>query len=98
SVEKIALYFDGVTGLELKDERLVIKTSVDNVQELKPYSYQPMSAGRREISNRYEINGNMVKFKVGAYDRTKVLVIDPTLIFSTFSGSTRDNWGFTATY
>jgi gliding motility-associated-like protein len=98
SVEKIALYFDGVTGLEVRNDRLIIKTSVDEVQELKPYTYQPMSAGRREISNLYEVNGNVVKFKIGAYDRTKTLVIDPTLIFSTFSGSTKDNWGFTATY
>jgi gliding motility-associated-like protein len=98
SVEKIALRFDGVNGLEVRNDRLIIKTSVDEVQELKPYTYQPMSAGRKEITNRYEIDGNIVRFKLGAYDKTKTLIIDPTLIFSSFSGSTVDNWGFTATY
>ena len=32
------------------------------------------------------------------YDRRKKLVIDPTLIFSTYSGSTDDNFGFSATF
>jgi gliding motility-associated-like protein len=98
SVEKIAMHFNGVNGLEIKDEKLVIKTSVDDVQELKPYTYQPLSAGKKEISNRYEVEGNIVRFKPGAYDKSKVLVIDPTLVFATFSGSTADNWGYTATY
>lgn len=98
AVDKIAMYFDGVEGLELRNERLVVKTSVDEVQELKPFSYQPLSSGRREVFNRYKLNGNIVKFDLGNYDRTKTLVIDPTLIFSTFSGSTADNWGYTATY
>ena len=26
------------------------------------------------------------------------MVIDPTVVFSTYSGSTADNWGYTATY
>ena len=32
------------------------------------------------------------------YDKSSRLIIDPELIFSTYSGSTADNWGFTATY
>lgn len=98
SVEKIAMYFDGVDELEVRNERLVIKTSVDEVQELKPYTYQPLSSGRKQISNQYIVKGNIVTFKLGNYDKSKTLVIDPTLIFSTFSGSTADNWGYTATY
>jgi len=98
AADRIAMYFDGVEGITIKDERLVVKTSVQEVQELKPYTYQPMTSGRKEISNRYEVEGNIVRFKLGAYDKTKVLVIDPTLIFSSFSGSTVDNWGYTATY
>lgn len=98
SIDKIAMYFDGVTGLEVRNERLVIKTTVDEVQELKPYTYQPLTSGRKEISNNYEVDGNIVRFKLGSYDKTKVLVIDPILIFATFSGSTADNWGYTATY
>ncbi len=36
-------------------------------------------------------------FSIDRYDLNDTLVIDPILIFGTFSGSTTDNWGFTAT-
>ncbi|MCG7859702.1 hypothetical protein MD537_22175, partial [Flavihumibacter sediminis] len=37
-------------------------------------------------------------FQLEAYDKTVPLIIDPTLIFATFTGSRSDNWGYTATY
>src|SRR5690606_6093379 len=41
---------------------------------------------------------NVVTFDFpDGYDSCEVLVIDPLLIFSTYSGSTADNWGSTAT-
>ena len=33
----------------------------------------------------------------GNYDPKTTIVIDPRLVFSTFTGSTQDNWGYTAT-
>ncbi len=35
--------------------------------------------------------------KCNNYSSKETLVIDPSLIFSTFTGSTADNWGYTAT-
>src|SRR5690606_18802547 len=35
---------------------------------------------------------------VGDYDQNLPLIIDPELSFSTYSGSTADNFGFTATF
>ena len=32
------------------------------------------------------------------YDPSSTLIIDPSLVFCSFTGSTADNWGFTATY
>ena len=40
----------------------------------------------------------MVTFDVKNYDAASTLIIDPQVIFCSFSGSTADNWGFTATY
>ena len=39
-INRVALYVDGVDALKLKDEQLVFKTSVDEVREAIPYSYQ----------------------------------------------------------
>jgi hypothetical protein len=47
---------------------------------------------------KYVLIGKEIRFDVKNYNRNEVLIIDPTLIFSSFSGSVGDNWGFTATY
>ncbi|MDE3251725.1 MAG: PKD domain-containing protein [Bacteroidota bacterium] len=96
---RIALYFDGVDGLKIKEGSLQVKTSVDDVVENQPYSYQLGENGRKEIPCSFDVKGNIVQFRLaGSYTPDQTLVIDPQLIFSTFTGSTADNWGYTATY
>jgi gliding motility-associated-like protein len=97
-ISKIALKYEGADKLELKDKELLIKTSVGDNKELEPYSYQPSDKGREAVNVKYVLKENIVRFKVRDYDATKVLIIDPTEIFFSYTGSTADNWGFTATY
>ncbi len=97
-ISKIALKYEGADKLQLKNKELVVNTSVGEVKELSPYTYQYEKGQRREIGNEYLVNDNEVRFKVKNYDRKATLVIDPTLIFASYAGSTADNWGFTATY
>lgn len=96
-ISKIAMQYSGVDKLEVKNKELVINTSVGVVKELYPYSYQASETGRRTVNCKYIIANNIIRFKVDDYDPSSTLVIDPTLIFSTFTGSTADNWGYTAT-
>ncbi|KYP16214.1 MAG: hypothetical protein A1D16_14260 [Flavihumibacter sp. CACIAM 22H1] len=95
---QIVMRYDGVTKLSLSKGELVIKTSVGEVREMPPYTFQTTAKGRTEIPSRYTLKGNEVRFAMDAYDRSAPLIIDPTLIFSTFTGSKADNWGYTATY
>ncbi len=67
-------------------------------KELSPYTYQVTDNKREELDCRYVVERDVVKFKVKNYDHDKTLIIDPTEIFFSYSGSTADNWGFTATY
>ena len=97
-VSKINLKYNGVDGLEIQNKELVVKTSVGNITELSPYSYQYSEKGKREITTKYVIKGNTLQFDIKDYDAKSTLVIDPTMIFASFSGSQADNWGFTATY
>src|SRR5206468_1480943 len=39
-----------------------------------------------------------VRFKINSYSKSATLIIDPTLIFASFTASISDNWGYTATY
>jgi gliding motility-associated-like protein len=98
-VSKILLYIDGADDVKTKNGDLIIKTSVDEIKELAPYSYQLTQNGKKEIACSYAVKGNYIRFKLpDNISKSETLVIDPTLIFSTFTGSTTDNWGYTATY
>ena len=56
----------------------------------KPFIYQEIEGRRHAVEGRFDLHaGNYVTFKLGAYDRSKPLVIDPVLMYSTFlSGGT----------
>lgn len=96
-INKIALQYNGTDNLKIKAEELNIKTSVAETKELSPYSYQIINGIKTDVKVRYKLSGNILTFKIENYNNKEVLVIDPTLIFSTFTGSVADNWGYTAT-
>lgn len=99
NINDVNLYFEGADGLKVKDQNLVIKTSVMDVQEMAPYTYQVSRNTRTEVPCSFEVKGNIVRFKLnGNYNKDATLVVDPSIIFISYTGSTADNWGFTATY
>ena len=97
-LSQLALQFTGLEKLSLQNGSLVLKLSFDEVKELQPYSYQLVDGQKKAVPTSYVLEGNTVKLKTDRYDRNNTLVIDPSVVFSSFTGSTADNWGFTATY
>lgn len=95
---KIVMQFDGVDALSQKYGNLIIKNSVSDVTELAPVSYQLNVKERTKVKAQFVLNNNTVRFKIDNFSKDVPLIIDPALIFSTFSGSKSDNWGYTATY
>ena len=96
--QNIALKYEGLDGLTVTNNRLLLKTSVGDVSELEPYSYQSGDNGKETVDVKYRVSKeNILRFEVKNYNKDRVLVIDPTLVFSTFTGSKASNWGFTAT-
>jgi len=95
--DAIAMRYDGVDKLEIKNKDLVIGTSVGEIKELYPYSYQFVAGNKQTVECKYVLTNNMVRFKVQHYSPAETLIIDPQLIFSSYTGSPQDNWGYTAT-
>ena len=93
----IAMRYDGATSLSVIEKELIVKTSVGDVKELAPYSYQTGSTGSSAVNAKYIVRDNVVTFNVEKYDDRATLIIDPQIIFASLSGSTSDNWGYTAT-
>ena len=95
----LKMEFEGVSDINIKDGKLVVANSLNRVEESIPMAYQVVNGIRIAVDCKYLLEGNVVSFEFpNGYDDSKELVIDPLLIFSSYSGSTSDNFGFTATY
>lgn len=95
----IKMRYEGVKSLSLSAGHLLIDNHIARVLELAPFAYQISSLGDTlPVECHYKLDKNVVSFSLGRYDHTLPLVIDPVVVFSSYSGSTADNWGYTATY
>ena len=66
---------------------LVLSKDGRELRFQKPRIYQNSSAGPQNISGSFVLRAdNRVSFKLGDYDRTRTLVIDPVLTFSSYLG------------
>ena len=96
---KIQIEFEGLDNLYLEHGNLKLFTSVNTITEIKPYAYQIIKGTKKEVKCNYVLRRNRLSFEFpDSWDKTKELIIDPSLVFSTYTGSTGDNWGFTATW
>jgi hypothetical protein len=91
----ITLSFPGASGLELDAAgELVLHTNGGDLVHQAPVVYQEGRAGRTAVAGRYVLQGDgRVGFALGAYDHSRPLVIDPTLVYSTYLGGNGDDSG-----
>ncbi|MGZ3904664.1 MAG: DUF7948 domain-containing protein [Bacteroidia bacterium] len=95
----IKMKFTGQDKLHISEGNLVINTSVGEIRQEAPYAYQVIDGVKVKIDCKYKLTEeNNLSFEIAGYDHTKTLIIDPTLVFATFTGSTGDNWGMSASY
>ena len=98
-VSNIQLRFDHLKKIYKKNGNLYLLTSVNELIDMKPVAYQKLGAKYVAVPCEFQLKKNVVSFHFpDGYDEEKKLIIDPKLIFSSYSGSKLDNWGFTATF
>lgn len=99
SPEIIKIKYEGIDSIYIKSGHLILKTSLGNVIEQAPLAYQVINEKQKTIPCEFQLKNNLVSFKFQKKHNPKYdLIIDPLLIFSTYSGSSANNWGETATY
>jgi hypothetical protein len=97
--KNIEFEFSGAQALYVENGNLKIETTLGTVLEKAPVAYQLNEGGDTTwVECSFRLNGNTLGFNLGAYNKSKTLIVDPFLVFGSFSGSTTDNWGYTATY
>jgi gliding motility-associated-like protein len=95
----ISMSYKGVDKLYIKQENLYIICGKNEIIELKPYAYQQNKSGDIiPVDCKFVLKGKNVYLNFGTYDKNLPLIIDPTLVFCSYSGSYVDNWGYTSTY
>lgn len=95
---KIKFKYIGSDRVTIENGDLVVTASKFIFYEKKPIAYQIINGEKYYVKCNYMLLDNEVSFEFPeSYDTCYPLVIDPLLIFSTYSGSTADNWGSTAT-
>jgi hypothetical protein len=84
----IALRVKGAERLTVdSDGHLVITRPGSTIVQQAPLLYQERGHRRERVAGRYVVRGNQeVAFAIGPYDRTRPLVIDPVIVYSTRIG------------
>lgn len=86
--KQIKMQFAGAQQLRVADNGdLVIRMKGGELRHHKPILYQTVNGERKEITGHFVLrHRTRVSFAVGEYDRTKELVIDPVMTYSTYLG------------
>lgn len=67
--------------------QLVMETAGGGVRWKRPEIYQEVDGQHRSVQGKYVLRrGHELGFAVAAYDTARPLIIDPTLVYSTFLG------------
>jgi hypothetical protein len=76
---KIRFKILGSEGYEVKNNALHINTSIQTIVQKELFAYQKnySSNAKNAVNASFQLDGNILKFNVGEYDKSKELVIDP---------------------
>lgn len=97
---QIILSFEGVQPAITSKGELKIITSVNEVIEKAPYSYQQIDGKEVSVKTKYQLKDGKLTFQFPeGYNKAYPLVVDPELTFATYSGGTSaSNYSFSTTY
>jgi len=100
--DDILLCYNGIEELATNgDGELMIRTAFGDLKETRPYIYQEI-AGKRVVDGSFEIRSDTEQpqignfsygFRVASYNSSCPLIIDPSLVYSTYLGGSSDDAG-----
>lgn len=84
---RIRIVYEGARGVRLDGGDLMISTAGGEMRQRRPTVYQNTNGHRRAVDASYRIDAKgVIGLKLAAYDRTRVLVVDPVLEYATYVG------------
>ncbi|GAC1515357.1 MAG: SBBP repeat-containing protein [Terriglobales bacterium] len=91
----IKIAYEGEQKMQVDGQGdLVIGAGSQEIIQHKPVLYQVVSGTKTPVSGHYVMRGEReVGFAVGDYDRSRTLVLDPIISYSTYLGGSGDDAG-----
>ncbi len=97
--QQILFEYEGIDDININYNSVYAETSLNTIIENTPYAFQVKNGDTTQVDCNYRLKNKRISFELpGGYDPERQLIIDPLLVFSTYSGSSGDNWGNTATF
>jgi centrosomal CEP192-like protein/ASPM-SPD-2-Hydin domain-containing protein/HYDIN/CFA65/VesB family protein/beta-propeller repeat-containing protein len=85
---QIHLSLDGARNVQVGDNGdLRIALESDAITLHRPRAYQTIAGVQRDVPASFVVKGHHVRLSLGAYDRSRELIIDPVLDYSTYLGN-----------
>jgi hypothetical protein len=96
SAAPIRLGVSGAKRIATDDAgNLVLASSAGDVLLHKPVAYQQKDGARQPVDARFVMQAhNQVSFELGNYDRSRELVIDPSVTYATYLGGSAEDDGY----
>ncbi|MFN7312824.1 MAG: gliding motility-associated C-terminal domain-containing protein [Bacteroidota bacterium] len=102
NINQIKLHYRGNEGVNINpNQSIQIKHSLGAITELAPETFIKNRFKMQQVASAYVVNNDTVSYQVQVPKGISIgdtVYIDPSIVFSTFSGSVADNFGFTATF
>jgi gliding motility-associated-like protein len=98
NANQIEWQYEGATLHIDTEGNLHIANTVNELIEKAPFAYQIIAGKTVNVACNFVLSNGKVSLQFAQnYDRRYDLIIDPALVFSSYTGSLADNWGMTAT-
>src|SRR5436190_49923 len=81
---KIRFEIAGADTIKLDGADVILAAGGETLRLHAPLVYQESPSGRARVDGRFRLGGRHVAFEIGAYDRTRPLVIDPVVTYATY--------------
>ena len=92
-LNRVQVAYRGIGGLNIaEDGSLDINTAFGRLRETPPSIYQEIGGHRVPVEGRFKLSGSTAyTFEVAAHKAEYAVIVDPTLLYSTFLGGSAGN-------
>jgi hypothetical protein len=93
-VSDISLSYSGIDNLNIEGSQLVAGTPLGDIKQSQPYIYQQIGERKVSVDGTFTLAGNNTYgFEVANYDTNYPLIIDPSLLYSTYLSGGYNDFG-----